>query len=322
MRRDLPWRRTSDPYAIWVSEVMLQQTTVAAVVPYYEKWMRRFPDVSSLAAAEEDEIYQFWQGLGYYRRARMLHLGAQTAAATMPKTRDEWRAVPGVGDYTAAAIASISRGEPVALVDGNVERVFSRLADCGLTGSALRKAAWSWAEENLAKDHPGDWNQALMELGATVCRKANPACATCPVNAHCLARSRNTVGQRPVVKPKSAPVQVSFAVLVSERDGKYGVRRVPEGDWWHGLWEFPRVAQPDGFAPADWLHLGTVKTVVTNHKVTLEVYRADPPSEPEWKSAEDVEALPLSNPMRKVWNLVRQGRGAIHPRSKASSNKT
>jgi len=303
-RRDLPWRRTSDPYAIWVSEVMLQQTTVAAVIPYYEKWMQRFPDVGSLAAAGDDEIHQNWQGLGYYRRARMLHAGAKTAAQSMPKNRDEWRAVPGVGDYTAAAIASIAFGEPVALVDGNVERVFSRLADCALSGAALRKSAWNWAERNLVPEAPGDWNQALMELGATVCRKLNPACATCPVARHCLAYSNATVTQRPVVKPKPAPVEVTFAVLVAKRKGLFGVRKVPEGEWWHGLWEFPRVQKPTDFAPEDWLHAGTVKTVVTKHRVTLEVFRVPEISGVEWKSAEEVEALALSAPMRRVWRLV------------------
>lgn len=318
-RRDLPWRRTRDPYAIWVSEVMLQQTTVAAVIPYYEKWMRAFPDVDSLAGATEDEIHQFWQGLGYYRRARMLHEGAKSACKAMPTTHSEWRQIPGVGDYTAAAIASIALEEAVPLVDGNVERVFARIADFALSGSPLRKAAWAWAAENLVHDAPGDWNQALMELGATVCRKARPLCESCPVNAYCLARLHGTVNARPVVKPKPAPVVVRFAVLVAYAEGRYGVRRVPPGDWWEGLWEFPRVSALDGFASPEWVHVGTVKTVVTKHRVTLEIYRVDDPGQVEWKSEEEVDRLALSSPMRKVWAVVRQDRGTIQPRSNASS---
>src|SRR5215469_12751366 len=187
--RDLPWRKDQDPYRVWVSEIMLQQTRVAAVVEHYHEFLRRFPTVKKLAAAREPSVLAAWSGLGYYRRARMLHAAAKVVArergGTFPHTAAQWRELPGIGRYTAAAIASIAFGECVALVDGNVERVLQRVSGERLAGESL----WNAAESLLDRGRPGDFNQALMELGATVCTPRTPACLTCPVMQTCVSRS-------------------------------------------------------------------------------------------------------------------------------------
>ena len=184
--RDLPWRESRDPYRIWLSEIMLQQTRVAAVIAHYHEFLRRFPTVEKLAHAREASVLAAWSGLGYYRRARMLHAAAKAVArrGTFPATAAELLDLPGVGRYTAAAIASIAFGEPVAVVDGNVERVLQRFSGRRLEG----KEFWSAAEDLLDRERPGDFNQAMMELGATVCTPRAPGCLTCPVVEFCGTR--------------------------------------------------------------------------------------------------------------------------------------
>jgi A/G-specific adenine glycosylase len=190
-RRDLPWRRTRDPYRVWVSEVMLQQTTVKAVVPYYESFLRRFPDSGALADAREDDVVAAWSGLGYYHRARNLQRGARHVrdqhAGRFPKTLEAALAVPGVGLYTASAVLSIAYGLPLPVVDGNVRRVLARVE--ALRGPKWRKDGpyYNRAQEWLDAREPGDWNQALMELGATVCAPRRPACPVCPLREDCRA---------------------------------------------------------------------------------------------------------------------------------------
>jgi len=205
-RRELPWRNSRDPYAIWVSEVMLQQTRVAVVVERYKAFMERFPTLISLALATEQEVLAAWSGLGYYRRARMLHKAAQFVAdeyqGCLPGTAEELRLLPGIGAYTAAAIASIAHGEPVAVVDGNVERVLCRME--GLStgsrsggGSQVRHKIEELAAELVDRDHSGDSNQALMELGATICLPRNPQCPTCPVADDCKTQGEHDTAPRP-----------------------------------------------------------------------------------------------------------------------------
>jgi A/G-specific adenine glycosylase len=210
-KRDLPWRRTRDPYAIWVSEIMLQQTRVETVVPFYERFLRRFPDAGALARAREPAVLAAWSGLGYYRRARHLHAAARVVACEhggrIPSGHKSLLALPGIGAYTAAAIASIAFGAPEAAVDGNVIRVLARIA--GFRGrrdsAALRIKVAAWAETLARGPRPGDWTQALMELGATVCLPRDPLCARCPAARHCVARESGDPGRYPEASAVKAP---------------------------------------------------------------------------------------------------------------------
>ncbi len=207
--RDLPWRRTRDPYRIWISEVVLQQTRVAQGTDYYLRFTERFPDVESLAAASEDEVLRMWQGLGYYSRARNLHAAARAVVAghggRFPASYEAVRALPGVGEYTAAAVCSAAFGLPVAAVDGNVLRVVSRLFDVAepVDAAAGRRAVTALAQELLDVRRPGVFNQAMMDFGATCCTPARPACAECPLAERCLARAADTVTLRPVTRGRA-----------------------------------------------------------------------------------------------------------------------
>ncbi len=302
-RRDLPWRRTKDPYAIWISEAMLQQTTVAAVIPYYERWMRRLPTVEALAAASEEEVLSLWQGLGYYRRARNLRLAAQTMVGGLPGDHAGWRLVPGVGPYTAGAIASIAFGEAVPLVDGNVERVYARLALDSGSGPARHKRAWVWAGANLARERPGDWNQALMELGATICRPVNPACLLCPVSARCAAFAAGRQNEVPVREARPAPTELSWSAVVPVHEGRVGLQSIPTGEWWEGMWRVPTFA---GDPPAQWAGgspVGTVRAGVTRYRIAIAVSRLELDGAREglrWTDAGEREALPIPTPQRRV----------------------
>lgn len=217
--RDLPWRRTSDPYAIWVSEIMLQQTRVGTAIPYYERWIASFPTVEALADAPLDRVLERWAGLGYYSRARNLHKAAQVVRETwgsqVPSTVDDLRSLPGVGEYTAGAVASIAHGIPAPAVDGNVRRVLSRLFDIEApTASVLR----ALATDLVDPERPGDWNQALMEFGATVCTPRAPQCEVCPVSDQCMALAAGTVAERPPKKPKKDVPTAEYAVSVVRFD--------------------------------------------------------------------------------------------------------
>jgi A/G-specific adenine glycosylase len=255
-RRDLPWRRTRDPYAIWVSEIMLQQTRVAAVVDRYEQFMLRFPTVFALAEAAEQDVLALWSGLGYYRRARMLHKAARAVAAIgngkMPGTAAELRALPGVGAYTAAAVASIAFNEPVAVVDGNVERVLCRVAAWDADGEHERKV-YDLAGRLVDPDSPGDFNQAMMELGATVCLPRNPQCLACPLAGFCKTRGEHRTAPR----ARSVVREVGYALCL--RSAHKGPRfdlaraqvllqqRPPHVSVMPGMWELPMLlAVPNG----------------------------------------------------------------------------
>ena len=252
-RRDLPWRRTRDPYAIWVSEIMLQQTRVATVIPYWERWMARFPSVSALAAAPLDDVLAAWAGLGYYSRARNLHAGARWVAAErageLPRTADGLRAVPGVGPYTAGAIASIAWDEPAPLVDGNVARVLARVyaVEDDVKASAGQKRIWALAGEvmgALAGDaQAGELNQGLMELGATVCTPTSPACLTCPLSGQCAARASGRQDELPRLPPRKRAAELRELVSVAlwiERRGRVLFAQRATGGLYGGLWELPQ----------------------------------------------------------------------------------
>jgi A/G-specific adenine glycosylase len=234
--RDLPWRRDVDPYRVWVSEIMLQQTRVAAVLDHYVRWMERFPNVQTLAAAREQSVLALWSGLGYYHRARRLHQAAKLIVrerkGEFPRTPEAWRELPGIGRYTAAAIASIAFGEPVAVVDGNVERVMERL----FGRAEGREAAWQRAEALLDRECPGDFNQAMMELGATICTPRAPQCLICPVISWCPTRGVE------VAKPKAARKRqkVHYA-LARKGNSILLVQRASDSKRMAGMWELPEV---------------------------------------------------------------------------------
>jgi len=258
--RDMPWRRTRDPYAVWVSEIMLQQTRVETVTPYFTRWMGRFPTVRALAEAPLDDVLEHWSGLGYYARARNLHAAARdvvtTYGGTFPSTAERLRELRGVGAYTAGAIASIAFGEAAPIVDGNVVRVLARLD--ALEGAAddplLKKRVWARAEELVRADggeRAGDFNQAMMELGATVCTPASPGCSRCPLVKRCRARAEDTVERHPAAKTKKPPRAVDALVLLVERDGKLLLVRRPPAGLWGGLWEPPWQPFSDGARALD-----------------------------------------------------------------------
>jgi A/G-specific adenine glycosylase len=237
-RRDLPWRRHPDPYRTWVSEIMLQQTRVAAVLEHFRLFLEAFPDITALASAPEEKVLALWSGLGYYRRARMLHKAAQVVVSELhgriPDTSEELRGLPGVGRYTAAAIASIAYGEAVAVVDGNVERVLSRLDGQPRDD----QSAWLRAEELLYHGRPGDWNQAMMELGALVCTPTAPQCGLCPVRRWCVAPGADVGREQPErkrVRQWLALVESGETVLLSQR--------AAQASKMAGMWELPELSE-------------------------------------------------------------------------------
>jgi A/G-specific adenine glycosylase len=324
-RRELPWRRTKDPYRIWVSEVMLQQTTVKTATPYYEAFLKRFPTLQALAEEPEEEVLAAWSGLGYYHRARNLHRGAQHVAerhgGRFPRTLEAALAVPGVGLYTASAILSIAHGLPLPVVDGNVRRVLARLL--ALRGPEYRKDGpyYNRAEELLDRERPGDWNQAVMELGATVCTPRDPGCDACPLRSRCRARALGIVDELPEGRARRAPVDVQVAAALVEKDGRVLLVRRPEGRLLGRMWEVPQTSLesrglPDLARELEERHgLRVVpgalavraRHAITFRRITLEGYRSrlksPPPSDPErflWARPEEVTGLPVSSSTRKL----------------------
>jgi len=314
-RRDLPWRRTRDPYAIWVSEIMLQQTRVAAVVERYEAFLRSFPTVAALARAGEPEVLALWSGLGYYRRARMLHRAAQQVVAelggALPERAAGLRELPGIGAYTSAAIASIAYGEPVAVVDGNVERVVQRLAGWGsdLPGgqAKLMRETEGMANALLDPARPGDFNQAMMELGATVCLPRNPQCLTCPVFAYCRTR-----GEHPTVKRARMRSEEAGYALVIREAGTPGlpevllVQRSLEETVMPGMWELPALREVE--IPAARVRLRVRHSIMqVNYNVGIRTVLEEdveavtvPAGVSRWARVCDLDALPLTGLARKV----------------------
>lgn len=250
---DLPWRRSREPYAIWVAEIMLQQTQITTVIPYYLRWMQRFPTVHELAAAELDEVLKMWEGLGYYSRARNLHAAAQAVVeeygGKLPQTAKELQKLRGIGPYTAGAVASIAFEQPVPILDGNVIRVLSRLYDIAddVTETQTKRYLWQLAEGLVPQERPGDFNQALMELGQRICVPATPRCHRCPVARHCLARERGTQLERPVRPPrKNRPHYNVAAGVIWRDDGRFLIAQRPLDGLLGGLWEFPGGKQDPG----------------------------------------------------------------------------
>lgn len=284
-RRDLPWRGIDDPYATWVSEAMLQQTRVETVIPYFVRWMERFPSIEALASAEVDDVLAAWQGLGYYRRARALHAGAKAVVAdhggALPADPAALLSLPGIGPYTAGAIASIAFSRQVPAVDGNVLRVVARLAgidDDILSGSARRRIT-AIASNWVPADRPGDWNQALMELGATLCTTKAPSCETCPLSVDCIALDEGRVNELPVRARGRAKKQVDVHVLVIENEhGHVWLERRHEDGLLGGLWAPPTVEEARaglearGLSDAHARELGRAEHVFTHRRWQMTVH--------------------------------------------------
>jgi A/G-specific adenine glycosylase len=307
--RTLPWRtppgaaERPDPYRVWLSEIMLQQTTVAAVGPYYAKFTSRWPTVEALAAADEAELMAAWAGLGYYARARNLIACARTVAAQggFPASEESLRALPGIGAYTAAAVAAIAFGERAVVVDANVERVVTRLFALAEPLPAARPHIRTLADTITPDRRAGDFAQAMMDLGATVCTPRNPRCDACPLAARCDARAEGTPEAYPVKAAKKAKphrrgiaywLESHSAVLLVRRPDKGmlgGMRALPGGAWG----EHPEAAPP---IEADWRHVGTVEHVFTHFSLSLDVMAAEHPDRPiegEWWPVDDIEAAGL-----------------------------
>lgn len=252
--RDLPWRRTYDPYHIWISEIMLQQTQMERVVEYFSRFIRRFPDIASLAAAHEDELLKMWEGLGYYSRARNLQKSARilaAQAATLPDDYQELLTLPGIGPYTAAAIMAIAFNRPYTVLDANVERLFARLLD--LAAPVKEKETRALIGDQVALLLPQGqaraFNQALMEFGALVCKPGVPGCAICPFAGKCLALGAGTVAERPVLPQRQATVAITMACGLVQRQGRYLIQKRQADDVWANLWEFPGGRLKTGESP-------------------------------------------------------------------------
>jgi len=316
-KRDLPWRRTQDPYAIWVSEIMLQQTRVAVVIERWKAFLERFPTIESLAAAHEQDVLALWSGLGYYRRARMLHMAAQSVVAEhagrMPVTASELRTLPGIGSYTAAAIASIAHNEPVAVVDGNVERVLSRLrgweSHDAVGEAAVRRKVDEFSAVLVDARRPGDFNQAIMELGATVCTPRNPQCLVCPWSTEC-----RTLGEHKT--PKRAAMttcEIAYALVLRDRKTDTEVlleQRAASNTVMPGMWELPSI----GDTPSAVKEAFTVRHAIMQVNYIVRVYPVEPPAisssstHPErqrWISLGEASSMALTGLARKV--LTRAG---------------
>jgi A/G-specific adenine glycosylase len=302
--RDLPWRRTRDPYRIWVSEIMLQQTRVAAVLPYYERFLERFPDVESLARAGEDEILAAWSGLGYYSRARNLRKAARRIVELggFPQDYESIRGLPGAGDYTAAAVASIAFDLPHAVVDGNVLRVLSRLMNDAGDISALpaRRRIGEHANRLLDRKCPGQFNQAMMEVGATICLPREPKCLLCPLAECCEARRLGIQTQLPVKLRRAAPVRIDKTLLVIERRGKLAFWQRCDGAR-RGFWELPEADQ----LPRARIgrQLGSFRHSITHHTYRVAVVEASAsqiPREFSWMPPNHLKQIRLSTTAKKA----------------------
>ena len=328
-RRALPWRKSKDPYRIWVSEVMLQQTTVKAVVPHYEAFLERYPTLASLAGASEDAVLGLWSGLGYYHRARNLLRGARHVVAhhagRFPKSLEAALAVPGVGLYTGSAILSIAYGVPLPVVDGNVRRVLARLEALSGAGWKSDGPYYNRAEILLDREHPGDWNQALMELGASLCTPKKPACPACPVRSHCQALARGLVDRLPEARRKRAPVDVTVATAVIERNGRILLVRRPSGRLLGRMWEIPQTSlesrgYPDLVSELKERHgldvapgglVARTRHAITFRRIRVESYearlRSRVPADADryfWAEPQELETLATSSLTRKVLRAV------------------
>ncbi len=330
-QRDLPWLKNPTPYRIWVSEIMLQQTQIVTVVDYYKRFLKRFPTVKELAAANIEDVLILWEGLGYYRRARQLHTAAQTIVETFggifPTQFDDVLALPGVGRYTAAAILSISQNQPHAILEGNTIRLFARLMALrqDVNKSQTQKLLWSFSEQLLNEKRPGDFNQALMDLGREVCRPKNPCCEQCPLSAFCAAFIRGAQSQIPAKDKRIQYEDLREAIVVVERKQKVLMRKCQDNERWAGLWDFPRVARESGSTVSSICERlreetglqfeiqslnKTIKHAVTKYRIRLDCFQAvdvrgrlASKNSFTWFAKTKLKDLPLSASGRKIADL-------------------
>lgn len=337
--RDLPWRRTRDLYAVWISEIMLQQTQVATVVGYFERFLAAFPTVRELADAEEAKVLRLWEGLGYYRRARQLHAAAKLIvrehSGEFPRSYEAVRALPGIGRYTAGAILSIGLDQRLPILEANTIRVLSRLIALRDDPRSPKSQArlWQVAEEILPASDCGAFNQALMELGSELCTPKSPRCSACPVVQHCAAFTQNLTDQIPLPAKKTEYTDLIETAIVIRRSIRVLVRQCQPGERWAGLWDFPRFASLDAASPEwaitaqqklrDWLglevepagRLATTKHGVTRYRITLHVLDAQflsadlkrsriAAAPQRWVTRRELSELPLSVTGRKIASLL------------------
>jgi len=341
-KRSLPWRdrQPVDPYAVWVSEIMLQQTRVEAVIPYFERWMKLFPTVRSLASASEQDVLHAWEGLGYYSRARNLHKAAKIVAeqyeGELPRDLAELSKLPGIGRYTLGAIASITFGMDVPALDGNIKRVYARVFDLSKPVDTPQgeKLLWDLAEKQLPRQQAGDYNQALMDLGATICIPKNPRCLICPLMKICEARRNGTQNLRPVRSPKKTVPHYTHAAGVIVEDGSVLLARRPSEGLLGGMWEFPngRVNGDPLERLADALKTGynlrlrksrrsspkqealaVVEHGYTHFSVSTYVYRCELASMQEsenlkWVLLNNLDDYPMGRIDRQIADLLRTGK--------------
>ena len=335
--RNLPWRHTDDPYAIWVSEIMLQQTQVATVEPYYQKFLRRFPTIESLAKAPEQEVLRHWEGLGYYRRARSLRRAAQILhgefGSEFPRDANVVRQLPGIGRYTAGAILSIAFDQREPILEANTIRLLCRLL--AFTGEPRKaegqRLLWSFAEALLPRSDVGTLNQALMEVGSLVCTPRDPNCDRCPLAPQCQAQAKNLQHEIPQSERPMNYEDVREAAVVVRRRGRFLLRRCKEDERWAGLWDFPRfpiqtrrlpelrreliqrTQDLTGVEIAPRERLATIKHGVTRYRITLECYDAEyiarnrpyGHGEQKWVFRSKLEDYPLSTSGRKISRLLK-----------------
>ena len=331
-KRDLPWRRTKDPYRIWVSEIILQQTRIEQGWDYYLRFIEKFPVLLALASAEEEEVLKLWQGLGYYSRARNMHAAAKEIVnlhhGIFPKTYEEIRKLKGIGDYTAAAISSIAFGIPSPVVDGNVLRLFSRFFGIRepVDTPKGKITVLEKAKELISPEHPGDFNQALMDLGATICKAKNPDCSRCPVASHCKARLHDLQNVLPITRKAPAiPHRKAAAAVIRNSKGMLLVVQRPASGLLASLWKLPggfikvdedtenslrrSVKEELGISIRPGKHLASVNHIYTHFRITLQAYECrllkgtpKPLGCPNWRwaSLTDLKKLPLSKIDRMI----------------------
>lgn len=337
-QRDLPWRKTLDPYAIWISEAMLQQTQVATVIPYFHRFLRQFPDIHTLAGANLESVLKAWEGMGYYARARNLHRAAieiiDQYQGKIPSSFMQLKKLPGVGDYIAAAVASIAFQRPFPVVDGNVKRVLSRLflIDTPVNDASAHKVFYQQALRFIdihSKDHQGIFNQAIMELGALICRPRNADCLNCPVVSFCQAYQQNLIHQFPMRHKKRKPPEYQVSAAVLRKNGKILItRRKPEGHL-GGLWEFPGGKVRENETPEQACvreikeevnldisvdsFLASIKHAYTHFKIKMEIFnctyvsgdlKLNGPVDFRWVSADELELFPFPGADRKFMHLI------------------
>lgn len=324
--RDLPWRRTHDAYSVWVSEIMLQQTQVKTVIPYWERWMAELPDVTAVVRAHPDRLHQLWAGLGYYTRVRNLQKAAQVIVerhgGAFPTRYEDILALPGIGRYTAGAIGSIAFGQPVPILDGNVIRVLTRVFGIAENpkDQAVNQQLWGLAADlvRAAEGHCSALNQSLMELGALVCTPRQPQCATCPVRERCVARRTGRVEQLPNLSARPSATARTFVAFAAEHRGRWLVRQRPAGGVNAHLWEFPNVETTGeesethaaarellGVEPAQLVPLPVVRHSITRYRITLQGYRVRLKHRPtgvagEWRTAAELAELAFPSAHKRL----------------------